>query len=173
MFEVYTMYYKSTYPSPLGPISLVCDETALVALWLEHQRPFAGETVEAAHPILERTARWLRRYFAGEQTAASELPLRPAGSDFRQVVWKLLLEIPYGESRTYGQLAREAARILGKPRMSAQAVGGAVGANPIAIVIPCHRCLGRDGSLTGYAGGIHYKEFLLDLEGILYRQSRA
>ncbi len=167
------MYYKSTYPSPLGPISLVCDETALVALWLEHQRPFAGETTEAAQPILERTARWLCRYFAGERVSASELPLKPAGSEFRQVIWKLLLEIPYGESRTYGQLAREAARILDKPQMSPQAVGGAVGANPIAIVIPCHRCLGAKGQLTGYAGGLHYKEALLHLEGILYRQSRA
>ncbi len=167
------MYHKSTYPSPLGPIGMVCDETALIALWLSGQAPFAGETTEAAHPVLEQTAQWLDRYFAGEPVEASQLPLRPRGSAFRQVVWKLLLEIPYGESRTYGDLAKAAAQILGKPRMSAQAVGGAVGANPIAIIIPCHRCLGKDGSLTGYAGGLHYKEALLDLEGILYRQSRA
>ncbi len=161
------MRYRRTYPSPLGAIGLVCDDKALLALWLPGQKPFPEPATETAHPILEQAENWLARYFAGERVSANELPLNPQGSPFRQVIWKLLLEIPYG------QLAQRAAALLGKPRMSAQAVGGAVGANPIAIVIPCHRCLGADGRLTGYAGGLHYKKFLLDLEGILYRQSRS
>ena len=90
--------------------------------------------------------------------------MRPAGTAFRQLIWKLLLQIPYGKTVSYGELAKKAAAQLGKPHMSAQAVGQAVGANPIAIVIPCHRVVGADGSLTGYAGGIHYKKALLELE---------
>ena len=92
------------------------------------------------------------------------LPLRPEGTEFRRLIWGLLLEIPYGKTVTYGALAKRAAEILGKPRMSAQAVGQAVGANPIAVIIPCHRVVGADGSLTGYAGGLHYKQALLQLE---------
>ncbi len=170
------VYYRTSFPSPLGPIELVCDETALVALWLPGQRPFASDAA-GDHPILEQAAQWLRRYFAGEWVAADALPLRPEGTHFQKLIWKLLLEIPYGETRTYGALAKDAAKILGKPNMSAQAVGGAVGANPIAIIIPCHRCIGAGGKLTGYAGGIHYKEALLTLEGChpsaTNRQSRA
>ena len=115
-------------------------------------------------PILEQTKNWLDRYFAGQAPSPDELPLRPEGTPIRRLVWKLLLEIPYGETVTYGDLAKKAACRLGKAAMSAQAVGQAVGRNPIAIIIPCHRCMGSDGSLTGYAGGVHYKQFLLALE---------
>lgn len=166
------MFYTAQYPSPLGIITLVCDQKALVALRLPGQTPF-GKTAQIlpcpdSHPILHKTARWLDRYFAGESVSAAEIPLAPEGTPFQKVIWKLLLEIPCGQTVTYGALARKSAALLGKPRMSAQAVGGAVGANPIAIMIPCHRCLGAGSRLTGYAGGLHLKRTLLDLEGITY-----
>ena len=167
------MYYVTQYPSPLGSIGLACSEEALVSLWLPGQPPFGKEArvlpSPEGHPILARTARWLDRYFAGEPMDSAVLPLAPEGSEFRRTVWKLLLEIPYGEASTYGALAKKAAAILGRPRMSAQAVGGAVGANPVSIIIPCHRCLGSGGALTGYAGGLHLKRFLLDMEEIAYK----
>lgn len=165
------MYYSTQLPSPLGLITLVCSENALVALRLPGQAPFEKETKSLspeAHPVLAQTARWLGRYFAGEPVVADEIPLDPEGTPFQKTVWRLLSEIPYGQTVTYGELARKAAALLGKPRMSAQAVGQAVGANPIAIIIPCHRCLGVKGNLTGYAGGLDMKRALLDLEHIPY-----
>lgn len=158
------MFYKTTYFSPLGEITLVCDDDALVHLSLPGQQGFSHDAELHGHPILELAADWLDRYFAGLSPSPSGLPLRPEGTAFRRLIWKLLLQVPYGQTVSYGDLAKKAAALLGKPRMSAQAVGGAVGANPIAIVIPCHRCVGSDGSLTGYAGGIHYKKALLQLE---------
>lgn len=158
------MYWKTAYPSPLGEITLVCDETALLHLSLPGQRGFAQECASGEHPILEAATQWLDAYFAGAAPSPAGLPLRPEGTEFRRLIWGLLLEIPYGKTVTYGDLAKKAAEILGKPRMSAQAVGQAVGANPIAVIIPCHRVVGADGSLTGYAGGIHYKRALLQLE---------
>ena len=158
------MYYEAVYPSALGEILLVCDEENLLRLSLPGQGRFAGSAERRDHPILERTKDWLDRYFAGEAPSSGELPLKPMGTPFRELVWELLLQIPYGETLSYGALAKKAADILGKPKMSAQAVGQAVGANPIPIIIPCHRVVGADGSLTGYAGGIHYKSYLLELE---------
>ena len=158
------MFFKAIYPSPLGQITLVCDEDALVSLSLPGQKGFAGAAEYGEHPILTQAMAWLDDYFAGNAPSPATLPLRPEGTAFRRLIWELLLEIPYGKTAAYGALAKQAAEILGKPRMSAQAVGQAVGANPIAIVIPCHRCVGADGSLTGYAGGIHYKKALLQLE---------
>lgn len=167
------MYYTTQYASPLGIIGLACNDEALVCLWLPGQPPFRqdAEALPHAglHPVLAQIALWLDRYFAGERMDVSGLPLAPEGSAFRQIIWKLLLEIPYGQATTYGELAKQAAVILGKPRMSAQAVGGAVGANPISILIPCHRCLGAGGTLTGYAGGLQLKRFLLCLENIQYK----
>ncbi len=116
-------------------------------------------------PVFESAKRWLDRYFAGEEPVISELPLAPVGSEFRQVVWNILCEIPYGEVVSYGEIARKTAEKMGKKRMSGQAVGGAVGHNPISIIIPCHRVVGSNGSLTGYAGGIQTKIKLLQLEG--------
>lgn len=167
------VYYTTQYDSPLGSIGLACSEEALVALRLPGQQPFEQKAQPVpspdVHPILDQAARWLDRYFAGERMDAAELPLAPAGTPFQQTVWKLLLEIPWGQTATYGELAAKAAAILGKARMSAQAVGQAVGANPIAIIIPCHRCLGAKGRLTGYAGGLHLKRELLDMEEITYK----
>ena len=166
------VYYTAQYESPLGSIGLACSDEALVSLWLPGQAHFGkgAQPVPSpdAHPILDQAARWLDRYFTGERMAVAELPLAPEGTPFQQVVWKLLLEIPWGQTATYGELAAKAAAILGKARMSAQAVGQAVGANPIAIIIPCHRCLGAKGRLTGYAGGLHLKRKLLDMEEITY-----
>ena len=158
------MFYKTTYSSPLGTITLVCDDNALLHLSLPGQGEYSHKTDLRTHPILEQARDWLDRYFAGDAPSPDELPLRAEGTAFRKLIWKLLLQIPYGHTVSYGELAKQAAALLGKPRMSAQAVGGAVGANPIAIIIPFHRCVGSDWSLTGYAGGIHYKQALLELE---------
>ncbi len=111
-------------------------------------------------PVLLQARQWLERYFAGMPEPIT-FPLAPAGTPFQQVIWNLLLDIPYGETRTYGELSRQAAKLLGKQRMSAQAVGGAVGRNPISILIPCHRCIGANGKLVGYAAGLGRKAWLL------------
>ena len=153
------------YSSPLGRILLAAEGEALTGLWFEGQRYFArglGEDREEREtPVLRRGAEWLDRYFAGEKPEPC-LPLAPAGTAFQRAVWELLLEIPYGETTTYGALAAELAR-RGRPS-SPRAVGGAVGRNPISILIPCHRVLGRNGALTGYAAGEERKKRLLALE---------
>ena len=154
--------------SPLGPILLAGDGEALTGLWFEGQKyeragvPEDAPTDETL-PVFETARAWLRAYFAGEALPEPP-PLRPAGTAFRQAVWRQLLAIPYGETGTYGRLAGELASVLGHPT-SARAVGSAVGRNPISLMIPCHRVLGSDGSLTGYAGGLARKERLLILEG--------
>ena len=116
-------------------------------------------------PVFSSARLWLDRYFAGEMPLPSELPLRPNGGDFRHAVWKILCGIPYGEVTTYGAIAKKIAAKSGRPR-SAQGVGGAVAHNPISIIIPCHRVVGANGSLTGYAGGIEAKIRLLEHEGV-------
>lgn len=160
------MIYKTEYESPIGKLTLASDGNNLIGLWIEGQKYFAStvknEMVERGElPIFQETKNWLSRYFRGEKPAILELLLAPEGSEFRQKVWKILCEIPYGEVTTYGDIAKK----LGVSRMSAQAVGGAVGHNPISIIIPCHRVVGSNGSLTGYAGGLDLKIKLLELEG--------
>lgn len=165
------MFYSTTHPSPLGLITIASTEDALVGLWIEGQKYFIGSLKEPLTerpdlPILIQTIQWLDRYFAGEQPSLTELKLAPMGSDFRQRVWSILCQIPYGETTTYGEIAKQVAAELGRETMSAQAIGGAVGHNPISIIIPCHRVVGTNGSLTGYAGGIDKKILLLNHEGM-------
>ena len=154
------MFFTQRYVSPLGGMLLAADEQGLTGLWFDGAKYFAANLPEKREekrtPILDEAARWLDLYFAGRQPAFTP-PLHLVGSAFRQRVWKRLLEIPYGQTATYGAL-------LGKG-MSAQAVGGAVGHNPVSIIVPCHRVVGVNGSLTGYAGGIDKKIRLLALEG--------
>ena len=165
------MYYMTQCESPVGQITLASDGQNLVGLWLKGQKYF-GDTVNEEMKtaddldIFKATNNWLNRYFAGENPAISELALAPIGGTFRQEVWRLLCEIPYGEVTTYGEIARKVAEKLLKTNMSAQAVGGAVGHNPVSIVIPCHRVVGTNGSLTGYAGGVDKKIWLLTHEGV-------
>lgn len=165
------MYYFTKYASPTGPITLVCEGDKLAGLWFDGERYFMDTvtgpiTERDGLPILDAAKNWLDRYFAGEKPAIPELPLSPAGNEFRRMVWDILNEIPYGEVTTYGEIAKQMAAKMGKGRMSAQAVGGAVGHNPISIIIPCHRVVGAGGNLTGYGGGIHRKIKLLELEGV-------
>ncbi|MCL2505904.1 MAG: methylated-DNA--[protein]-cysteine S-methyltransferase [Alphaproteobacteria bacterium] len=165
------MYYSTTYPSPVGIITLACEGNHIVGLWLEGQK-YYGDTIPEAMvkkndiPVFDKAKKWLDRYFAGKKPAISELPLAPIGGEFRQGVWKILCEIPYGKVTTYGNIARKMAVKMGKETMSAQAVGGAVGHNPISIIIPCHRVVGTNGSLTGFSGGVASKIKLLELEGV-------
>ena len=162
------MLYTKTITSPLGPLLLASDGAAITGLWLEHQKYFAATLTGTPEerpelPVFEAAEAWLAAYFAKAPLPALP-PLAPQGSPFRQAVWRLLSEIPYGTVTTYGELTRKL-RESGIPA-APQAVGGAVGHNPISILIPCHRVVGTNGSLTGYAGGIEKKRFLLELEGV-------
>ena len=165
------MVYTSHYDSPIGALLLAERDRKLVGVWMEGQKYFLGslreETQEReSSPVLRQAGLWLDRYFAGERPAISELPLAPIGSEFRKEVWQVLCEIPYGETTTYGEISQKIAARRGLERMSAQAVGGAVGHNPISIIVPCHRVVGSNGSLTGYAGGLQKKIKLLTHEGV-------
>ena len=160
------MTYAAYYFSPLGRIVLMSDGTALTELDFAEGVP----EVSAVHtqkdlPVFREVCRWLDVYFAGRDPGALP-PLAPHGTAFQQAVWNILRGIPYGTTTTYGGIAARIAAARGG-RMSAQAVGGAVGRNPISILIPCHRVIGANGSLTGYAGGLDKKEYLLELEGVI------
>ena len=162
--------YTCHYNSPLGNMLLAADEMGLTGIWFEGQKYFAQhlpkEVEEKESPLLQEAIRWLELYFAGKKPDFTP-SLHPEGSAFRQMVWKALLTIPYGETRTYGELAKRIAEEKHIPTMSAQAIGDAVGHNPISIIIPCHRVVGAKGALTGYAGGVEKKEFLLRLEKVM------
>ena len=162
------MDFIAPYDSPLGGMTMASDGTHLVGLWFDGQKYFA-DMLDQVHevrddlPIFKATRRWLDLYFAGEvPDFTPALFLR--GSDFRRQVWEILCTIPYGHTLTYGDIALKIAREKGLKTMSAQAVGGAVGLNPISLIIPCHRVVGADGSLTGYAGGMERKRWLLEME---------
>lgn len=162
------MRYTAHYASPLGAITLISDGAALTELYFDGQKRIA-DTLDEKHtaktlPVFEETRRWLDLYFDGKDPNFLP-PLAPKGTPFRKKVWDILLSIPYGKTITYGEIAKNIAREQSS-RMSAQAVGGAVGHNPIAVIVPCHRVVGTNGSLIGYADGIDKKVKLLTLEGI-------
>ena len=160
------MYFFCAYPSPIGTLTLASDGESLTGLWIEGQKHFAehhsGPIRNPDLPVFHLAAKWLDGYFAGTPSSFDHIPIKAEGSLFRQRVWKILAGIPWGETLTYGQIAK----MLGTPS-AAQAVGNAVGHNPISIIIPCHRVLGSGKSLTGYAGGIDNKQWLLRHERIL------
>ncbi|MBM6798030.1 methylated-DNA--[protein]-cysteine S-methyltransferase [Coprobacillus cateniformis] len=165
------MIYTTHYKSLIGEILLASDGDSLIGLWLENQKYFLAtikeETIDKPDlKVFIQTQLWLEHYFQGEKLSIKDLPLAPRGTPFRQEVWQILCEIPYGEVITYGEVAKKMAERHHKQTMSAQAIGGAVGHNPISIIIPCHRVVGTNGSLTGYAGGIDKKIKLLELEGV-------
>lgn len=160
--------YFTEYQSPVGRITIVCDDHAIKGVYIENQLYFMAGitdplTRDDNHELLVAASQWLDAYFAGQRPAVASLPLAPEGTEFRSKVWDILREIPSGETMTYGEIAARIGAAEGR-RMSAQAVGGAVGHNPIGIIIPCHRVIGSDGSLTGYAGGVDIKAWLLEHE---------
>ena len=165
------MIYTSNYKSPIGNLLIASKENKLVGLWIENQKyylsNFKDKIIETENlEILKKKKKWLDRYFKGEKPDISELEINLIGSEFRKSVWEILKNIPYGEVITYNDIAKELAKQKGIKKMSAQAVGGAVGHNPISIIIPCHRVVGSNGSLTGYAGGIKKKIYLLEHEKV-------
>ena len=161
------MQYTTFYESPIGRMLLAADDAGLTGLWFEGQKYFARcldrETEEKELPVFAEAKRWLDIYFSGKEPDFTP-PLHFIGTDFQKEVWDILCAIPYGQTITYGAIADQIAKKRGLSRMSAQAVGGAVGHNNLSIIVPCHRVVGSDGSLTGYAGGIERKTFLLNLE---------
>lgn len=164
------MQYTSHYASPMGNILLAADDIGLTGLWFAGQKYFAlrldAEHSEKETPILTQAKKWLDIYFAGQEPAI-DIPLHFVGTAFQKEVWQILCLIPYGRTITYGAIAKRIASQRGIRQMSAQAVGSAVGHNNISIIVPCHRVVGQNGSLTGYAGGIDKKAGLLSLEGIV------
>jgi methylated-DNA-[protein]-cysteine S-methyltransferase len=161
------MLYIHHCESPLGRITLASDGEALAGLWFDGQKHFGGIMTESWEereiPVFTETRHWLETYFSGKDPEFTPR-ISIHATDFRKTVWNILLTIPYGKTMTYGEIADRVAEELNLPRMAAQAVGGAVGHNPISLVIPCHRVIGKDGSLTGYAGGIERKRKLLEAE---------
>ena len=164
------MQYTSHYASPMGDILLAADDIGLTGLWFAEQTYFAlrleAEHDERETPILTQAKKWLDIYFAGQEPAI-DIPIHFIGTAFQKEVWQILCSVPYGRTITYGAIAEMIASQRGIKQMSAQAVGNAVGHNNISIIVPCHRVVGSNGSLTGYAGGIDKKTRLLALEGIV------
>ena len=163
------MMYTTCYASPLGNLLLASDGESLTGTWFEGQKYYGagladGAVVQDGLPVFAAVMAWLDKYFDGKKPTIAGLPLVPEGSAFRQAVWSILKTIPCGAFMTYGDIARTLATETGR-EVSAQAVGGAVGHNPISVIIPCHRVVGSNGSLTGYAGGVDKKIKLLTLEG--------
>lgn len=161
-------YYKE-YSSPIGKLTLVSDGIYLIGLYIDGQKYFLENIKEEMQRkddliIFKNTEDWLNKYFQGLKPNIKNLKLKLDGSDFRVMVWHILASIPYGEVITYGEIAKKVAKIMGKNKMSSQAIGGAVSHNPISIIIPCHRVVGANNELVGYAGGIDIKKKLLDFE---------
>lgn len=167
------MQYISHYRSPLGAVLLAADEIGLTGLWFEGQKYFAlhldKEHKEKELPVFRQAKRWLDIYFSGREPDL-KVPLHLIGTDFQKEVWEILCAIPYGQTITYKEIAKQLAARRGIEHMSAQAAGGAVSHNAVSVIVPCHRVIGTDGSLTGYAGGIEKKTALLRLEGVLKKE---
>ena len=166
------MRYMTEYYSPIGPIYLVSDGTSLLSLQFEDavDTDHPCESIRSDLPVFDEVRNWFDIYFSGSVPAFTP-PLLMNGSSFQKEVWDILLNIPYGQTASYGSIAKQLAAKRSIPRMSAQAVGNAVGKNPIPIIVPCHRVIGADGSLTGYAGGLDKKSFLLSLENNTFKNS--
>ncbi|KAI4452426.1 Methylated-DNA--protein-cysteine methyltransferase [Eubacterium plexicaudatum ASF492] len=167
------MVYICKYESPIGSMTAASNGIALTGLWFDGQKYF-GSTLSERYeerdlPVFAKTRDWLDLYFYGKNPDFMP-PLVVIGSDFRKAVWNILRQIPYGQTMTYGEIAKKMAKQMGTAQMSAQAVGAAVGRNPISVLIPCHRVVGSNGSLTGYAGGIEKKAALLELEKVDMKQ---
>ena len=165
------MIYTATYKSPVGNLLIAAKDNKLIGLWIENQKYYLSDFKEEMAEredieILTKTKSWLDRYFNREKPDINELDINLIGSEFRKSVWEILKTIPYGKVVTYNDIAKKIAEQKGISKMSAQAIGEAVGHNPISIIVPCHRVVGTNGSLTGYAGGIEKKIQLLELEGI-------
>ena len=165
-----TMHYLNHYESPLGAMTMAGDGEHLTGLWFDGQKydrsTIDGNAEFKPHlPVFTQTTQWLDTYFEGTEPSFT-LPIRIEGSDFKKMVTSIMLSIPFGATSTYVRIAAEVARRTGRTHMSAQAVGGAVGRNPIVLIVPCHRVLASDGNLRGYAGGVDRKEWLLEREGV-------
>jgi len=157
--------YGYKYKSPVGEITIRSDGEYITGMWIEGQKYFCIDKMDYSNKeIFRDCVKWLDIYFSGKNPEFS-VKVKTAGSEFREIIWSKLLEIPYGKTRTYGELAKELEEERGRG-VSAQAVGGAVGHNPVSILIPCHRIIGRNRSLVGYSGGIDKKIYLLRLEGV-------
>jgi len=167
------MEYTQNTNSPIGTLTVSSDGTNIIGLWIEGQKYFARtlerDSLEENLPIFERVREWLDIYFSGKRPGFMP-PLKPKGSSFQRLVWDALGKIPYGQTTTYGWIANEIGHVNNGKPTSARAVGSAVGHNPISILIPCHRVVGKNNDLTGYAGGLHRKRVLLKLEGVEYNQ---
>ena len=169
------MAFSTTYDTGLiGELTLASDGESIIGCWFENDRLF-GDTVEGPLianddvPVFDDARQWLDKYFKGENPAITELPLNPNGSDFRHLVWQKIREIPYGTTTTYGEIARQIEFETGK-RVSSQAVGGAVGHNPLCVIVPCHRVMGANGNLPGFGGGLDTKVKLLEHERVDMRR---
>jgi len=165
-------FYAGRYASPLGDITLIAHGEQLISAGLKGQKhgpqlPQNAKISTECPAIFDAARRWFDRYFAGERPSPADIDTEVRGTDFQKKVWALLRQIPYGQTISYGQLSKVLAAESPSGRMSAQAIGGAVGRNPLCIIVPCHRVVGADGSLTGYDGGVHYKEWLLRHENAL------
>ena len=162
------MYYYLKYPSFVGKLTVVSDENSIVGLYIEGQKYFFDKEMilNEEIPVLKSAVNWLDKYFDGKKPNISDISLNLCGSEFRKLVWNILCDIPYGSVVTYGEIAKKVARIKGKKYMSAQAIGGAISHNPISIIVPCHRVIGVNGNLTGYASGINVKKKLLEFEKV-------
>lgn len=157
-------YYSSNYDSPFGKIVLISDGTNLCSLSFNGREDFINKDLD----VFYKAKIWLDKYFSNKKPSFENISFSLNGSEFSLQVWEILSKIPYGKTKTYGEIAKEIANLRGKTKMSAQAVGSAISKNPVLIIIPCHRVIGANGNLTGYSGGLDLKKKLLEFEGVIF-----